>query len=172
MRSDFYYRINMILVELIPLRERLMDIPLLVQDFLHRHPLAIQKAISRISKQTLDCLQAYSWPGNIRELQNLLDSMIVLEKSETIREVRLPKSRSYNGWEAEKDARDTPLYQWIKEQEKQYLIRKLSLFGGRIDLMAKSSCVGVRTPTRKMRSHSLDRRQFERLASKAVSFFL
>ena len=65
-------------------------------------------------------------------------------------------------------AKDTPLYQWIKEQEKQYLIRKLSLFGGRIDLTARNCCVGVRTLTRKMRSHGLDKRQFERMASEAV----
>lgn len=172
MRPDFYYRINVILIELISLRERLKDIPLLVQDFLHRHPLAIQKGITGISKKSLDRLMAYSWPGNIRELQNVLDRMIVLEKSETIREIRLPQSRSHNGWEAEKDAQDTPLYQWVKEQEKQYLIRKLSLFGGRIDLTARSSCVGVRTLTRKMRAHGLDKRQFDRLTSKVVFFFL
>jgi DNA-binding NtrC family response regulator len=172
MRADFYYRINVILIELIPLRERLKDIPLLVQDFLHRHPLAIHKGITGISKQALDCLMAHSWPGNIRELQNVLEKMIVREKSEIIREVSLLKPQSHNGWQVEKDDLDTPLYQWIREQEKQYLIRKLSLFAGRIDLTAKSSCVGVRTLTRKMRSHGLDKRQFERLASKVVSFFL
>jgi DNA-binding NtrC family response regulator len=166
MRSDFYYRINVISIELIPLRERLADIPLLVKDFLHRHPLAAHKGITGISKQTLDRLMAYSWPGNIRELQNVLERMIVREKSEIIREVGLPQPRSHNGWED--SAQDTPLYQWIREQEKQYLTRKLSLFGGRIDLTARSCCVGVRTLTRKMRSHGLDRRQFERTASEAV----
>jgi DNA-binding NtrC family response regulator len=166
MRSDFYYRINVILIELIPLRERLEDIALLVQDFLHRHPLAMHKGITGISKQTLDYLMAYSWPGNIRELQNVLERMIVREKSEIIREVGLPQPRSHNG--REDSAQDTPLYQWIREQEKQYLTRKLSLCGGRIDLTARSCCVGVRTLTRKMRSHGLDRRQFEHTASEAV----
>ena len=163
MREDFYYRINVIAVELIPLRDRMQDIPLLVQDFLHRHPLAIEKGIT-VSKQTLDRLMAYSWPGNVRELQNVLERMIVLERSQIISEVRLPTPRSHNGWEAENASEDTPLYKWIKEQEKQYLIRKLSLCGGRIDLTAKSCHVGVRTLTRKMRSHGLDKRQFERMA--------
>jgi DNA-binding NtrC family response regulator len=167
MREDFYYRINVISVELIPLRERLNDISLLVQDFLHRHPLAIQKGITGISEQSLDRLMAYSWPGNIRELQNVLERMIVLEKSQTIREVRLPKQRPETGWE-EDATEDTSLYQWIREQEKQYLIRKLSLYRGRIDLTARSCRVGVRTLTRKMRSHGLDKRQFDRIQSKAV----
>ena len=172
MRPDFYYRINVISIELISLRKRLEDIPLLVQDFLHRHPVAIQKGITGISQQSLDRLMGYSWPGNIRELQNVLDRMIVLEKSEVISEVRLPKPRSYNQWEAENVAQETPLHQWVKEQEKQYLIRKLSLFGGRVDLTARSSCVGVRTLTRKMRFYGLDKRQFDRLTSKVVFFFL
>lgn len=170
MREDFYYRINVIAVDLIPLRERMQDIPLLVQDFLHGHPLAIEKRITGISKQTLDRLMAYSWPGNVRELQNVLERMIVLEKSQIIREVRLPPPRSHNRLEAEDASETTPLYKWIKEQEKQYLIRKLSLCGGRIDLTAKSCHVGVRTLTRKMRSHGLDKRQFDRMAL-GPSFF-
>jgi transcriptional regulator with PAS, ATPase and Fis domain len=169
MREDFYYRINVILIDLIPLRERLEDIPLLVQDFLHHHPVAIQKGITRISKQALDRLMGYSWPGNIRELQNVLERTIVLEKSEVIREVSLPKTRSHDRWEAEKATKDVPLHQWIREQEKQYLIRKLSLFGGRIELTAKSCSMGVRTLSRKMRSYGLDKRQFERKTSEIVS---
>lgn len=168
-REDFYYRINVILIDLIPLRERLEDIPLLVQDFLHHHPVAIQKGITRISKQALDRLMGYSWPGNIRELQNVLERTIVLEKSEVIREVSLPKMRSHDRWEAEKATKDIPLHQWIREQEKQYLIRKLSLFGGRIELTAKSCSMGVRTLSRKMRSYGLDKRQFERKTSEIVS---
>jgi DNA-binding NtrC family response regulator len=172
MREDFYYRINVISVELIPLRERLGDIPLLVQDFLHRHPLAIQKGITGISKQTLDRLMSYSWPGNIRELQNVLEKMIVLERSQIIREARLPKQRADNGWETETRAENTPLFKWIKDQEKQYLVRKLSMCGGRIDLTARSCHVGVRTLARKMRSHGLDKRQFESAAAKPASLLL
>jgi transcriptional regulator with PAS, ATPase and Fis domain len=78
-RKDFYYRINVISIELLPLRKRLEDIPLLVQDFLHHHPVAIQKGITKISQQALDRLMGYSWRGNIRELQNVLERTIVLE---------------------------------------------------------------------------------------------
>jgi len=169
MREDFYYRINVVVIELLPLRERLEDIPLLVQDFLHYHPLARQKGITKISKPALDRLMGYSWPGNIRELQNVLERTIVAERSEAIREVSLPKLRSDNQREAEKVIQDIPLRQWIREQERQYLIHKLSLFAGRIDLTARSCSMGVRTLSRKMRHYGLDKGQFERKASESVS---
>lgn len=169
MREDFYYRINVVLIGLIPLRERIEDILLLVQDFLHHHPIAIQKGITKISKQALDLLMGYSWPGNIRELQNVLERSIVLEKSDVIKEVNLPKPRSHSRWETDTSAQDIPLTQWIREQEKQYLIRKLSLLGGRIDLTARSCSMGVRTLSRKMRFYGLDKKQFERKTPEAVS---
>ncbi|MGH7784695.1 MAG: sigma-54-dependent transcriptional regulator, partial [Candidatus Binatia bacterium] len=62
MRSDFYYRVNVIPVHLIPLHQRKVDIPLLVQDFLHRHPVAMRKGITSISKQAMRLLLDYSWP--------------------------------------------------------------------------------------------------------------
>ena len=162
-RKDFYYRINVISIELLPLRKRLEDIPLLVQDFLHHHPVAIQKGITKISQQALDRLMGYSWPGNIRELQNVLERTIVLEKSEVISDVSLPKLRSYHQWDAENVTQEIPLHQWVQEQEKKYLIRKLSFFGGRVDLTAKSCCVGVRTLSRKMRFYSIDKTRFSKI---------
>jgi DNA-binding NtrC family response regulator len=163
MRKDFYYRINVISIELVPLRKRLEDIPLLVQDFLHHHPVAIQKGITKISQQALDRLMGYSWPGNVRELQNVLERTIVLEKTEVISEVSLPKLRSYHQWDAENVTHEIPLHQWVQEQEKQYLIRKLSLFGGRVDLTAKSCCVGVRTLSRKMHFYGIDKTRFSKI---------
>jgi transcriptional regulator with PAS, ATPase and Fis domain len=163
MRKDFYYRINVISIDLVPLRKRLDDIPLLVQDVLRHHPVAIQKGITKISQQALERLMGYSWPGNIRELQNVLEKTIVLEKSEVIGEVSLPKPRSYHPWDEENVTEEIPLHQWVKEQEKKYLIRKLSLFGGRVDLTAKSCCVGVRTLSRKMRFYGIDRTRFSKI---------
>jgi DNA-binding NtrC family response regulator len=162
MRKDFYYRINVISIELVPLRKRLEDIPLLVQDFLHHHPVAIQKGITKISQQALDRLMGYSWPGNIRELQNVLERTIVLEKTEVISEVSLPKLRSYHPWD-EDVTEEIPLHQWVREQEKQYLIRKLSLFGGRIDLTAKSCHVGVRTLSRKIHFYGINKTRFSKI---------
>src|ERR671913_802673 len=90
MRADFYYRINVIPIHLIPLRRRKIDIPFLVQDFINRHPLAIKKRIKAISKKALGVLLDYSWPGNIRELQNVLERAIVMNAGDTIHHVDLP----------------------------------------------------------------------------------
>ena len=163
MRKDFYYRINVISIDLVPLRKRLEDIPLLVQDFLRHHPVAVQKGITKISQQAIDRLMAYSWPGNIRELQNVLEKTMVLEKSAVINDVCLPKPRAYHQWDAENVTHEIPLHQWVQEQEKQYLIRKLSLFGGRIDLTAKSCRVGVRTLSRKIHFYGIDKTRVSKI---------
>jgi DNA-binding NtrC family response regulator len=161
MRSDFYYRVNVIPIHLIPLHQRKVDIPLLVQDFLHRHPVATGKGITSISKQAMRRLLDYPWPGNIRELQNVLERAIVLNAGRTIEAVDLPEvgldvhqSKSGNTFSA-------PLNQWLQEKEKQYLAQKLDDFGGNVGLTAKSCRIGVRTLSRKMRNYGLDKRLFK-----------
>ncbi|MCA1660527.1 MAG: sigma-54 dependent transcriptional regulator [Verrucomicrobiaceae bacterium] len=157
MRSDFYYRVNVIPIHLIPLQQRKVDIPLLVQDFLHRHPVAARKGITSISKQAMRRLLDYSWPGNIRELQNVLERAIVLNTGRTIEQVDLPdvgfevhQSKGGNAFSA-------PLNQWLQEKEKEYLAQKLDDFGGNVGLTAKSCRIGVRTLSRKMRAYGLDK---------------
>src|SRR5947208_3416678 len=78
MRSDFYYRINVIPIHLVPLRQRKVDIPLLMHDFLRHQPIAAEKGIIAISTQVMNVLIVYPCPGHIRELQNVLERAIVL----------------------------------------------------------------------------------------------
>ena len=80
MRPDLYYRINVVPIHLLPLRERADDIPLLVDEFLRRHRIAKQKGITSVSRDTLSRLIQYPWPGNLRELQNVLEKAVVLSK--------------------------------------------------------------------------------------------
>src|ERR687891_335124 len=72
LREDFYYRINVIPIQLPPLRERLEDLPLLIDHFLSRHPVVREKKIRGVGPNALDRMLAYHWPGNIRELENIL----------------------------------------------------------------------------------------------------
>ncbi len=164
MRSDFYYRINVIPICLPPLRQRPDDIPLLVQDFLHHHPVAIQKGIQSISPRAMSQLMQHLWPGNVRELQNVLERAIVLTAGRTIEEFDLPSGRptapvrvSY-----QTGAPTLPLRQWLDEQEKLYLTQQLEACGGRIGLTASRSGVDVKTLYRKMRQHGLDKKTFQR----------
>jgi DNA-binding NtrC family response regulator len=168
MREDFFYRIHVIPIELIPLRQRREDIPLLVQNFLHHHPVAVKKCINRISELPLSRLMAHSWPGNIRELQNVLERAIVREKSRVLTEVDVPYQREVLQLQDGRVNRHGPLRQWLREQEKQYLIEKLALHGGQLEETARSCHVGLRTLFRKMRRHGLDRLQFQQRASDVV----
>lgn len=90
MRPDLYYRINVVPIYVLPLRERAGDIPLLIDDFLRCHPIANQKGIVGVSRETIARLIHYHWPGNIRELQNVLEKAIVLTKGSVIENIDLP----------------------------------------------------------------------------------
>jgi formate hydrogenlyase transcriptional activator len=80
-RSDLYYRLNVVPISIPPLRERLDDIPLLVRHFVRRYAERMNKTIDAISPETLEALTRYSWPGNIRELQNVIErSVVIYEK--------------------------------------------------------------------------------------------
>ena len=168
MRSDFFYRIHVIQIELLPLRQRLDDIPILVQDFLRHHPVAIRKKIADISQSGLDRLMGYSWPGNIRELQNVLEKAIILGKSRVINGTDLdidngqPITEPKPMTNTKKAVMELPLYQWIREREKEYLIHKLSAFRGRIGLTARSCGMEVRTLHRKMQLYGLDKKAFSK----------
>jgi transcriptional regulator with GAF, ATPase, and Fis domain len=81
-RSDLYYRLNVFPVEMPPLRKRNEDIPLLVEYFIDRYTSKAGKKIRGISRATLDRLKSYSWPGNIRELQNVIERSVILCETE------------------------------------------------------------------------------------------
>jgi transcriptional regulator with PAS, ATPase and Fis domain len=157
MRSDVFYRINVMPIRLMALRERSIDIPLLVQDFLHRHPVAVQRRIISVSKQVMRSLLDYSWPGNIRELQNILERAIILTTGRVIEKVDLPKaSADYRA----STVTSTTLSQWLREKEKQFLAQKLEDCGGSIGLTARSCGIGLRSLYRKMQKYGLDKKRF------------
>ena len=82
-RQDLYYRLNVFPIHVPPLRERVGDIPLLVEYLVERYARSAGKSIRHISKRTLDRLQAYEWPGNVRELQNVIERAVVLCDGDT-----------------------------------------------------------------------------------------
>jgi PAS domain S-box-containing protein len=82
-RSDLFYRLNVFPVELPPLRKRSEDIPLLVTYFLNRYARKAGRHFTAVDKKSLDLLQSYSWPGNIRELQNVIERSVIVGESQT-----------------------------------------------------------------------------------------
>lgn len=84
-REDLFYRLNVVNLELPPLRERSEDIPLLAQYLLRKYR-RLNKQVEGISKEALDCLISYYWPGNIRELENTMERAVILAKKPLIKE--------------------------------------------------------------------------------------
>jgi transcriptional regulator with GAF, ATPase, and Fis domain len=95
-RSDLFYRLNVFPIEMPSLRERREDIPLLVEYFIDRYARKAGKNIKRVNKKTLELFQSYPWPGNIRELQNVIERSVILCETEifSIDESWLPKQPS------------------------------------------------------------------------------
>ena len=80
-RSDLYYRLNVFPIRVPPLRERPEDIPLLVRHFIDRAASRMNKTIVSVSEQTLAALTSYSWPGNIRELENVIERAVIVSRA-------------------------------------------------------------------------------------------
>jgi formate hydrogenlyase transcriptional activator len=83
LRKDLYFRLNVFPIRMPPLRERLEDIPILVEYLVERYARSAGKSIRNIKKQTLELLRSYDWPGNVRELQNVIERAVVLCEGET-----------------------------------------------------------------------------------------
>jgi formate hydrogenlyase transcriptional activator len=83
-RSDLFYRLNVFPLEMPALRDRREDIPLLTDYFTHRLAKRAGKKINKIRKETLNLLQSYDWPGNIRELQNVVERAIIVSESDSL----------------------------------------------------------------------------------------
>ncbi|MBS1599457.1 MAG: sigma 54-interacting transcriptional regulator [Bacteroidetes bacterium] len=83
-REDLFYRLNVFPVVCPPLRERKEDIPLLVKHFCQKHEAKVGKKITNIPQKVMDALMAYDWPGNIRELENIIERALILSRNETL----------------------------------------------------------------------------------------
>jgi two-component system, NtrC family, response regulator PilR len=91
-REDLYYRLNVIPITVPALRQRPGDVPLLVNHFLKKYAPAAGKSILRVSRESLDALCAYDWPGNVRQLENTIERAVALEAGEELR-VEIPMER-------------------------------------------------------------------------------
>lgn len=89
-REDLYYRLNVIVVNLPPLRSRLDDVPLLAEHFLSLYTARNQKEVFGITSEAMDLLTSYYWPGNVRELENIIERAVVLTKKNSIAPDDLP----------------------------------------------------------------------------------
>ncbi len=141
LREDFYYRLNVINVQLPPLRERKEDILLLANHFLKKILKTYNKNVNGFNKETIDIFRSYPWPGNVRELQNVVSRAIVICDSDKIKLHHLPeKLRYYNP----SNNFDTLTFAEAKKMsiqkiEKEYLLFLLQKYSGNVTKMAENS---------------------------------
>jgi DNA-binding NtrC family response regulator len=130
-RLDLYYRLNGFPIWLPPLRERKDDIPELVNYFLKELSKRMGKNMQKISAQAMDELVNYSWPGNIRELENLIERSIVISDGDTIKSIDLPVAdQAYSSAPSPVTLNKT--IKTIKEMEKEYIMEVLRQCNGKV----------------------------------------
>jgi DNA-binding NtrC family response regulator len=154
-REDFYYRINVVPVRLPPLRDRAEDIPLLVTEFLRNNPLAREKGLNRLTERALTQLVAYEWPGNIRELWNVMERAVLRSKGDTIREVDVPAPGESDGKHSLEAQYQRPLREFLRTAERDYLAQLLEQYKGGIARCARHAAVDQATLHRKIKMHGL-----------------
>ena len=102
-RLDLFYRINIFVIQLPPLRERNEDIPLLTNHFIEKHNKLLRTNVTGCSKETLNILQTYTWPGNIRDLENAIQSALIVCKTGKILPEHLPARLDFQKEKTEKE---------------------------------------------------------------------
>lgn len=120
-RKDLYYRLNVFPIVIPPLRERPEDIPLLVWAFVEKNQKSVGKEIENISKKTMEALQSYSWPGNARELKNVIEHAMILSNSKDLR-VQLPRP----------ELLETDATQDLHDMERRHILAVLEKTGWRL----------------------------------------
>ena len=128
-RSDLFYRLNVFPIEIPPLRERTGDIPLLVEYFIDRYARKAGKRVRGVNKKTLDLFQSYSWPGNIRELQNVIERSVIVCETEVFSVDESWLSRQPL---ATKGRSSLDLSEKLAAQEKEMIEAALRECGGRV----------------------------------------
>ncbi|MDR6764404.1 DNA-binding NtrC family response regulator [Flavobacterium sp. 2755] len=127
-RLDLYYRLNVFPIQLPPLRDRKEDIGLLARHFIAVYSAKTGKKVNEISESALKSLLSYQWPGNIRELENLIERSILLAKTDTIEQIPLPAFE-----EAKINNKSNEWYfKTIQENEREHIINVLEKCNGRI----------------------------------------
>jgi len=128
-RLDLYYRLNIFPIELPPLRKRTEDIPLLINHFIGQYNRKTGKKITGVSDRLLHELTGYSWPGNIRELENLIERGVLLAKEAVIKEILLPASFQSNSAPEEIAGLQVKS---IDDNEREHIIKVLKQCRGKV----------------------------------------
>ncbi|MEL6924429.1 MAG: sigma 54-interacting transcriptional regulator, partial [Bacteroidota bacterium] len=146
-RSDLYYRLNIFPVRVPPLRERKADIPHLVRFFASHFGKKIGKSIETISKKTISDLQRYSFPGNVRELENIIERAVITSPANVLQ---------LNDWNLYAATAEKPLSGTLQEVERNYMLQVLENCRWKIEgVNGASQQLGLKPSTLRSRMQKL-----------------
>jgi len=148
-REDLYYRLNVVSIELPPLRERREDIPLLAQHFLKKFTIENQKEITGFSPEATDFLLKYEWPGNVRELENTIERAVILSQNPSIKMADMSQENMPL-------ARSTPVRGNLKEMEKNYILETLTQSQGNYRKTARLLGISRMTLYNKVKTYGIN----------------
>ena len=166
-RADLFYRLNVIPVEMPSLRQRREDIPLLVEYFVDRYSRNAGKRIKRVSKKSLALLQSYDWPGNIRELQNVIERSVILADGDTL----IVEERWILGGAGEAVPARRPLAAKLDDQEKAMIEAALTETQGQVS-GPTGAAARLRMPPSSLESRikslGIEKRRFRRVFTAGI----
>lgn len=145
-REDLYYRLNVVNISIPPLRERTEDIPLLVDHFIEKYCTSMSRNIMTIDKAALRRLEQYNFPGNVRELENMIERAIVVGNDKELRLKDLPFDKGMT----------TNTFQSLEDLEKQYILQVLNKYDWNISQSAKVIKVDRATLYNKIKKYNLE----------------
>jgi two-component system response regulator AtoC len=148
-REDLYYRLNVVTIELPPLRERKEDVPLLAQHFLKKFAVENQKEITGFSPEASDFLLKYDWPGNVRELENAIERAVILVKNSYIDAADMPQENLQL-------VQSAPVGKSLEEVEKEHILNILKESGGNYSKAARILGISRITLYNKAKAYGLD----------------
>jgi len=154
-RDDLYYRLNVIPISLPPLRDRVDDIPLLVEHFVEKVSAATGKTVRDVTPEAMEVLMGYKWPGNVRELENVIERVITLMDTERITVASLPSyiKGEMAGREVQQFTAAETVLPW-EEYEKQIIANALKQCGS-FNAAAKMLKITHKTVAAKARKYDL-----------------
>jgi DNA-binding NtrC family response regulator len=159
-REDLYFRLNVIPMRLPALRERIEDLPELARFFLRRYNVKFKKNIQGIADSTLQILSSYWWPGNIRELENLIERLVAVSDKDWITDEDLPYELHVAQLDSEGPASENLLERAVSTFERNFIIRALEKSGWNVTATARA--LGIPLSTLKFKMDRLEIRELAR----------
>jgi len=149
-REELYYRINVVTIEVPPLRARGGDIPLLVRHFAEKFAAELGKTVPRFSERAMEAMQNYAWPGNARELENVIQRIVVMSDEQIIEVPDLPSFARFSA------LRTTGVNRTLAEVEADHIRNVLANAGGNKTRAAEILGIDRKTLRKKIAQYGLD----------------